>query len=44
MIKFIKIIIKLTYFNDMRRADKLALIHKYLILNLLLKEHFILLN
>ncbi len=37
-------IIKLTHFNDIRRADKLEFIHKYLILNLLLKKHFALLN
>jgi len=37
-------IIKLTHFNDIKRADELAFIHEYLILNLLLKKHFILLN
>ncbi len=37
-------IIKLAHFNNIRRADKLAFIHKYLILNLLLKEYFALLN
>jgi len=37
-------IIKLAYFNNIRRADKLAFIHKYLIFNLLLKEHFTLLS
>ncbi len=37
-------IIKLAHFNNMRRADKLAFIHEYLIFNLLLKEHFALLN
>ncbi len=37
-------IIKLTHFNDIRHADELAFIHKHLILNLLLKEHFALLN
>jgi len=37
-------IIKLAHFNDMRRADKLAFIHEYLILNLLLKKHFASLN
>ncbi len=38
------IIIYLFYFNDIKRADKLAFIHEYLILNLLLKKYFILLN
>ncbi len=37
-------IIKLTHFNNIRRVNKLAFIHEYLILNLLLKEHFTLLN
>ncbi len=37
-------IIKLTHFNDIRHVNKLAFIYKYLILNLLLKEHFALLN
>jgi len=37
-------IIKLTHFNDIRRANKLAFIYEYLILNLLLKKHFVLLN
>ncbi len=37
-------IIKLAHFNDIKRADKLAFIHEYLILNLLLKRHFALLN
>ncbi len=37
-------IIKLIYFNDIRRADKLAFTYEYLILNLLLKKHFTLLN
>ncbi len=37
-------IIKLTYFNDIKRADKLAFTHEYLILNLLLKEYFASLN
>ncbi len=44
MIKPVKIIIKLAHFNDIRRADELAFIHEYLILNLLLEEHFTLLN
>ncbi len=44
MIKPVEIIIKLTYFNDMKRADKLAFTYEYLILNLLLEEHFALLN
>ncbi len=33
-------IIKLAHFNNIRRADKLAFIHEYLILNLLSEEHF----
>jgi len=37
-------IIKLTHFNDMKRADELAFTHEHLILNLLLEEHFALLN
>ncbi len=37
-------IIKLAYFNDIRRVNELAFTYKYLILNLLLKEHFALLN
>ncbi len=37
-------IIKLTHFNDIRRADELAFTHKHLIFNLLLEEHFALLN
>ncbi len=37
-------IIKLTQFNDIKRVNKLAFIYEYLILNLLLKKHFALLN
>ncbi len=37
-------IIKLTHFNDMKRANELAFIYEHLILNLLLKKHFALLN
>ncbi len=37
-------IIKLTYLNDIRRADELAFIHEHLILNLLSEKHFASLN